>query len=140
MLLHTGRFDDAEASAVTWIPFAAGLAVPVLLAIARRTPIPVAIASAWTAMTYALFSPHLSPTEDLVLVVVMLWLWRYCGKTERLMLVGICVGAQFVGASTFALLVQTGLAPTFADALPVVVFAAKVVVAGIAARVLVNAA
>jgi hypothetical protein len=133
VLLHAG-FDDARASHVTWIPLAATLAFPAAYAVLVRRRVPIEVAAACTATAYTLFSPHLTPTEDVVLVMVMLWLWH--ASTALSILVALCLGIQFFGGATFALLFQLGLAPPGAALLPVIAFGAKLGVFALAAATL----
>jgi hypothetical protein len=96
---------------------------------------PVELAAAWTATAYALFSPHLTPTEDVVMVAVMLWAWRSC--PARRLLAALCLGVQLCGGATFALLFQLGRPG--ASLLPLAAFAAKLGVLALLAATLVYA-
>ncbi len=126
VLLHLG-VDDARASHVTWLPLVATLCVPAAVAALVRRPVPIELAAASTATAYTLFSPHLTPTEDVVMVAVLAWLWHV--RASRALLAALCLGVQFVGGATFAVLFQLGLAPRGAAMLPVVAFCAKLAVA-----------
>jgi hypothetical protein len=136
VLLHAG-FDDARASHVTWIPLVVTLCMPAAWAAVVRRPVRVELAAAWTATAYTLFSPHLTPTEDILMVAVMLWLWPACRMCT--LLAALCLGIQFVGGATFALLFQLGRSPHGADMLPVAAFGAKLAVLIVTAATLVYA-
>jgi hypothetical protein len=135
VLLHAG-LDDARAAAATWPPLAAGLAVPLLVGLAMRRRPRLDVALAFTATSYALFSPHLTPTEDFVMVMATLWLWPLCDGRARAVLAVSCLAVQFAGGSTFALIHQLGLS-TRAGSLPLVAFGAKLAILVVAARTLV---
>jgi hypothetical protein len=139
VLLHLGPLDDAGASGISWLAFVAALSAPAFLAAAARRRLSLDLGLAWAAMGYALFSPHLSSTEDLILLVVLLALWRAPGLPARLRLPGavLCVLPQFVGGSA-AVVFGAGLEGAVADALPLIAFAIKlalwaVVAAGVVA-------
>ena len=133
VLLHVS-FDDARASAVSSVVLVVALAVPALLAAARRRRFGLEIALAWTATSYALFSPHLSSTEDLVLLVVMLALWRAGDVSRRLRLLSaaLCVAPQFLGGSA-ALVFGSGPGGAAAGVLPLLAFTVKLALGGVVA-------
>jgi len=135
VLLGTGLFDDSQASRLTWIPLVA-LMLPAVASLVRGNAVPVRIAAAFAATVYALFSPHLSPTEDLLMIAVMCWLWPSCEPRTRVLLVVTCVGIQFLGAVRFAFAHVLGEDSSVLDSIPLVGFWAKLVVGVVAARVL----
>src|SRR5437773_4118906 len=126
VLLHVGSLDDAQASAVSSVVLLATLSVPALLAAATRRRLGLEIALAWTAISYALFAPHLSSTEDLILLVVMLTVWRAEEIPPRLRLPypALCIVPQFLGGSA-AIVLGSGVEGAAAGALPPLAFAAK---------------
>ena len=91
VLLHLG-VDDARASHLTWVPLVATLGVPAAVAALFRRPVPVELAAAAAATAYTLFSPHLTPTEDIVMVAVLAWLWQ--ARAPRALLAALCSWAS----------------------------------------------
>jgi hypothetical protein len=135
MLLATGLFDDSQASRLTWIPLVV-LMLPAVVSLVRGNAVPVPIAAAFAATAYALFSPHLSPTEDLIMIAVMCWLWPASGPRTRVLLAVMCVGIQFLGAVRFSFAHVLGEDSSVLDLIPLVGFWAKLVVGVVAAQVL----
>jgi len=134
VLLHVGSLDDAQASAVSSVVLLATLSVPALLAAATRRRLGLEIALAWTAISYALFAPHLSSTEDLILLVVMLAVWRAEEIPPRLRLpcAALCIVPQFLGGSA-AIVLGSGVEGAAAGALPPLAFAAKLALGAVVA-------
>jgi hypothetical protein len=134
VLLHTGWLDDARASAVSSLVFLVALAAPALLAVATQRRLRLDVALACTATSYALFAPHLSSTEDLILLVVLLALWRAGEIPKRLHLAyaALCVVPQFFGGSV-AVVFGSGPGGAAAELLPLVAFALKLALGGLLA-------
>lgn len=138
-LLRVTPLDDARASGMSALVLAPVLALPVLLAVALRRAIAPERALAWTVMGYALFSPHLSPTEDLLLLLPLAAVWhaRVASRVTRALATACVVGSQFVGASAAFVVAGSGGAGALV-ALPLVAFAAKLVLGGLVAGVLLD--
>jgi hypothetical protein len=136
VLLRTGWLDDAQAfRASGWVLVAA--LVPPMLGVIRRRAWSLDLAMSWVVVAYLLFAPHLSPTEDLLLLVPLVRLARderIVGWRRAAVVLG-CLGPQWVNASGLGVL-QLLHAERWIDAMPVVAFVAKlapaVVIAGAA--------
>jgi hypothetical protein len=132
VLLRAGPFDDARAFLVTGWVFAAVTAIPLVTVTLRRRTWPLDVAASWAVLAYLLFAPHLSPTEDVLLVVplAMLLAARRVDGLQRTALVSGCLVPQWFNGATFALLAH----PESPGLIPLVPFAFKLMVGGIVAR------
>jgi hypothetical protein len=136
VLLRVGPFDDARAFLVTGWVFAAAIAIPLVAATLRRRTWPLDVAASWAVLAYLLFAPHLSPTEDVLLVVplAVLLAARRVDEPERAALVSGCLLPQWCNGATFALLAR----PQGPGVIPVLPFLFKMVVAAVVVRVAVR--
>jgi hypothetical protein len=114
-----------------WI-LAGLLVIPLAhVGLSRRTW-PLELAAPWTMMVYLLFAPHLSSTEDLILLVPLgLLLDAELPRWQRAAVVLGCVGPQFVGGSALQLASGFGVAGSVAGAAPVVAWLLKLGPAGV---------
>jgi hypothetical protein len=130
VVLHAGWLDDSQAFRLSGAVLAGALAVP-LVAVLRRRVWPLDAAASWVVVAYLLFAPHLSPMEDLLLVVPLARLLPAMGTgpSRALLLVG-CLGPQWLNGSGLHLgeLIVRGAS---LDALPLVGFALKLVAAAV---------
>jgi hypothetical protein len=130
VLLRTGAFDDSQAFRASGWVLAAAL-LPPIVAVLRRRTWSLDLAMSWVVLAYLLFAPHLSPTEDLLLLVPLVRLTRgerMIGWRRAAVVLG-CLGPQWVNASGLGVL-QLLRASRWIDAMPVVAFAAKLAAAG----------
>jgi hypothetical protein len=93
----------------------------VIVSLATGRSVRPAAAFAWMTIGYTLFAPHLSSTEDQVLLIPMLLLWRWPGAPHSLRRTGAALALlpQFVGGSA-AVFLHTG-----APLLPLLAFVDK---------------
>ena len=114
-----------------WV-FAAVTAIPLVAVTLRRRTWPLDVAASWAVLAYLLFAPHLSPTENLLLVAPLATMLaaRRVDGLERAALVSGCLLPQWCNGATFALLVH----PEGPGLIPLVPFAFKLMVGGIVAR------
>jgi len=133
VLLRAGSLDDARAFLVTGWVFAAVTAIPLVAVTLRRRTWPLDVAASWAVLAYLLFAPHLSPTEDVLLVVplAMLLAARRVDGLERALLVSGCLLPQWCNGAMFALLVH----PMGPGLIPLLPFLSKALVAAIVVRV-----
>jgi hypothetical protein len=132
VLLRVGPFDDSRAFFVTGWVFAAATAIPLVAVALRRRTWPLDVAASWAVLAYLLFAPHLSPTEDVLLVVplAMLLAARRVDGLERAALVCGCILPQWCNGATFALLAR----PQGPGLIPLVPFACKLLVGAVVVR------
>ena len=135
VLVHTGWFDDRQAARLSWIPLAVSLAPTPVLALRLHRAVPVQLACAASAMAYLLFSPHLSSTEDFLLLVVPIWLYPFCHARAFRTLAALCLGTQILRVVMSEVAPLLGPLPC-AGLVPVTIFGAKVVVSIIVTQAL----
>jgi hypothetical protein len=100
--------------------------VPPIWAAGRRRRWPVEIAISWVVVAYLLFAPHLSPTEDVLLLLPLVLLRRqgYVAGRDRAATVVGCLGPQWLNNSGVGIGQMLHAAP-WIDALPLAAFALK---------------
>jgi hypothetical protein len=136
MCLRLG-LDDAQAFRASGAAFAIALALPIAAVGWRRSRLSHELAASFAVLAYLLFSPHLSTTEDVLLVVPLLLVLRAgrASRWQRVCLIAGCVAPQWVNETTLQL-VWHGHPAALADALPAVTFALKCAAGAIVCRML----
>jgi hypothetical protein len=130
VLLHLGLANDSVAFAISGWVFAAYLVGAGLFRILRPGTLPLGVAVSCAALAYLLFSPHLSSTEDLLLLVpltVFLAHEPLAGWRRPAMIAG-CVGPQWLNASGAQVLALAGLPLEWQAGAPLLAFALKLLV------------
>jgi hypothetical protein len=133
VLLRTAWLDDSQAFRTSGWVFAAAL-VPPIAAVLRGRAWSLDLAMSWVVVAYLLFAPHLSPTEDLLLLVPLVRLTRgtrLVGWRRAAVIIG-CLGPQWVNGSALGIL-QLLHAERWIDAMPVVAFVLKLAPAAVCA-------
>jgi len=131
VLLNMGLANDSVAFRLSAWTFAACLVAAAMFRIVRPAVMPLHVAMSCAALAYLLFAPHLTSTEDLLLLVpltVFLAHEPLPGWRRSAMIAG-CVGPQWVNASGMQVLALGGASLAWHAAAPMLAFALKVLVA-----------
>ncbi len=126
MLLHVGTFDDAQAFRASAVAFGVALTVPFAIVGWCRRAWPRDVAASFAVVAYLLLAPHLSASEDVLLVVPLLLLLRarrVTGWSYACLVVG-CVAPQWLNRMTVQVFWHAH-PEALADALPVLTFGLK---------------
>ncbi len=140
LLLSAGALDDAQAFRLSACVLLAALAIPIATALRRGRSWPLELGASWAVLAYLLFAPHLTLTEDVLLVIPLLLLRRtglVTGSRMAWLVVG-CVAPQWVNDTTLRL-VSAGHPPSWSAAVPAVAFALKLVPAAIVVELAMDA-
>ena len=132
VLMRSGVLDDSQAFLASGWVLGALLLLPLAgVALTRRTW-PPELAVGWTVMAYLLFAPHVSSTEDLLLLVPfgVLTASDRLGSGARACVAVGCIAPQWLNGALLALVAPVRGAE-WTSVVPIVPFVLKLV-AGIA--------
>jgi hypothetical protein len=132
VLMRSGVFDDSQAFFASGWLLGALLALPLAAVALTRRTWPLEVAVGWTVMAYLLFAPHVSSTEDLLLLVPfgMLIPSDRLGSGARACVALGCIAPQWLNGALLALVAPVRGAE-WTSVVPIVPFVLKLV-AGIA--------
>lgn len=132
VLMRSGVLDDSQAFFASGWVLGALLVLPLAAVALTRRPWPLELAVGWAVMAYLLFAPHVSSTEDLLLLVpfAMLVPSDHLGSGARVCVAVGCIAPQWLNGALLALVAPVRGAE-WTSVVPIVPFVLKLV-AGIA--------